>query len=77
MTLGFCSIFTVLNLMSSDLFSQCCMEKVQPKADLQRLCHYGDCLGLLLMHARGGFLTLMAHVQTSVLFDDLDRAVSG
>lgn len=53
------------------------MEKVQHKADLQRLCHYGDCLGLLLMHARGGFLTPMAHVQTSALFDDLDRAVSG
>lgn len=53
------------------------MERVQPKADLQRLCHYGDFLGLLLMHARGAFLTLMAHVQTSALFDDLDRAVSG
>ena len=53
------------------------MEKVQPKADLQRLSHYGDRLGLLLMHARGGFLTLVAHVQTSALFDDLDRADSG
>lgn len=53
------------------------MEKVQPKADLEHIWHYGDCLGLLLMHARGGFLTLMAHVQTSALFDDLDRGVSG
>lgn len=51
--------------------------EVQLKADLQRLCHCGDCLGLLLMHAWGGFLTLMAHVQTSALFDDLDRDVGG
>lgn len=56
---------------------KCCTEKLQPKADLQRLCHCGDCLGLLLMHAWGSFLTLLAHVQTSALFDDLDRDVSG
>lgn len=44
------------------------MERVQPNADLKRLCLYGDFLGLLLMQARGSFLTVMVHVQNSAFF---------
>lgn len=44
------------------------MEKVQPKADLKCLCHYGDCLGLLFMQAHGSFLTLIVHVQNTFFF---------
>lgn len=56
--------------------------KLKLFTDLKRLCHYGDCLGLSLMHPHGSFVTLVAHVQTNVFFvvffffDDLERAVS-
>lgn len=58
--------------------SEVLQEKAQPKADLQRLWCRGDSLGTLLMQAWGVFFfTLMANIQTSALFDDLDRGVSG
>lgn len=55
------------------------MAKVQLKADLQRLCHHGDCLGLLLMHARCGFFSHSDGTcpDQCSFSDDLDRAVSG
>ncbi|KAG7475939.1 hypothetical protein JOB18_041040 [Solea senegalensis] len=53
------------------------MDKVQPKSDLQRRCHVGECFGgVLLMQTGAGFLThkSMAQIQTCALFDDLDGA---
>lgn len=52
-------------------------ETTTESCDLKCVCHYGVCFGLLLMRAHGGSLTLIAHVQTSAPFDDLDRVVSG
>lgn len=88
MTLGLCGAFTVLSLMSPNVFSHIApyrtmyykvhaWRKYDLKLTSSIFASYTDHLGLLHMHAPGGFRTLMAHVQTSALFDDLDRAVSG